>query len=52
MAAALPTRPGGRQLTGALLVIGGVIAMLWLLGFTFLRETCSGRSCWAQSASP
>ena len=34
-AAALPTRPGGRQLTGALLVIGGVIAMLWLLGFTF-----------------
>ena len=27
--------PGGRQLTGALLVIGGVIAMLWLLGFTF-----------------
>ena len=34
-ASALPTRPGGRQLTGALLVIGGVIAMLWLLGFTF-----------------
>ena len=34
-ATGLPTRPGGRQLTGALLVIGGVIALLWLLGFTF-----------------
>jgi signal transduction histidine kinase len=31
----LPTRPGGRQLIGVLLVIGGVIALLWLLGFTF-----------------
>ena len=32
---ALPNRPGGRQLTGTLLVVGGVIALLWLLGFTF-----------------
>jgi signal transduction histidine kinase len=29
------TRPGGRQLTGAVLVVGGVIALLWLLGYTF-----------------
>ncbi len=28
-------RPGGRQLTGTLLVVGGVIALLWLLGYTF-----------------
>ncbi|HEY8177387.1 MAG TPA: PspC domain-containing protein [Candidatus Limnocylindria bacterium] len=35
-AAALPAaRPGGRQLTGTLLVVGGVIALLWLLGYTF-----------------
>jgi signal transduction histidine kinase len=33
-AAELPRR-AGRQLTGALLVIAGVIALLWLLGFTF-----------------
>jgi signal transduction histidine kinase len=34
-ATAMRTRPGGRQLAGLLLVIGGVIALLWLLGFTF-----------------
>ena len=34
-AAGLPTRPRWRQLTGVLLVITGVIALLWILGFTF-----------------
>jgi signal transduction histidine kinase len=34
-AASLPTRPRWRQLAGVLLVIGGVIALLWMVGFTF-----------------
>ena len=33
--APIGTRPGGGQLTGLLLVIGGVITLLWLVGFTF-----------------
>ena len=33
--AGLPARPRARQLAGLLLVIGGVIALLWILGFTF-----------------